>query len=141
MIDFFTGDEGASPHQIVLSILGFAIGDGGAHDHFAVSVKSADFKAGFGFDGFIVVGQGIKAASDGAEDGSLTKIIYGRTNIGGVGMGDADFDLFDAVGLSASALMAWSIMGTTFSMILGRRCMTICWVLPLASCIFWANAA
>ena len=52
----------------MLTVLGFTVGHRGAHDHLAVSVEGADFEAGFGFDGFVVVGQGVKAASDGAKD-------------------------------------------------------------------------
>ena len=51
----------------MLTVLGFAVGHGGAHDHLAFFVEGADLKAGFGFDGFVVVGQSVKAAADCAE--------------------------------------------------------------------------
>ena len=67
-VDFFTGDERPCPHQIMLTVLGFTVGHGGAHDHFAVSIEGADLEAGFGFDGFVVVGQGVETAADCAKD-------------------------------------------------------------------------
>ena len=37
------------------------------HEYLVFSVKGADLKAGLGFDGFVVVSQGVKAASDRAK--------------------------------------------------------------------------
>ena len=51
----------------MLTVLGFTVSHAGAHDHFAFSVKGADLKAGFSFDGFVVVCQSVKAASDRAK--------------------------------------------------------------------------
>ena len=52
----------------MLTVLGFTVSHGRAHDHLAFSVKGADLKTCFGLDGFVVVSQGVKTAANGAKD-------------------------------------------------------------------------
>ena len=58
LVEFFMAHKRPDPQQVVLSVLGFAVGAARRHDEFAGAVKGHHLKTGFGFDGFVVGGKG-----------------------------------------------------------------------------------